>query len=248
MTTENRRGFVSRVKNHFQSKTMDGLVEIAPTIITIVVVVALIGYADTFIRPHMANIPPFHVLGRDLSLNFPGVGIVIGIIVSYIIGLLISSRIGANCMRGIDRLMLHIPFVKSVFGVSRQIMTSMTSQYNFSRVVFIEWPRENMIAMGFVTGRAYSDKTGESMAVVYVPTVPNPTSGNMALVLEDHIIETDMSVEDAMKLVFSGGISLPEDFALARVPFEHETPTFSSYGGFTVEKSRQATQEDAADS
>ena len=236
------------MKNHFQSKTMNGLIEIAPTIITVIVVVALIGYADTFIRPHMANIPPVVILDRSLSLDFPGIGIVIGIIVSYIVGLFISSRIGMNCMRGIDRLMLHIPFVKSVFGVSRQIMTSMTSQYNFSRVVFIEWPRENMIAMGFVTGRAYSDRTGQAMAVVYVPTVPNPTSGNMALVLEDHVIETDMSVEDAMKLVFSGGISLPEDFALARVPFDHEEPVFSSYGGFKVEKSRQTAREDAPES
>ena len=56
MTTRNR-GFVKTVKNHFQSKTMDGLVEIAPTLITIIVVVALIGYADTFIRPHLANVP-----------------------------------------------------------------------------------------------------------------------------------------------------------------------------------------------
>ena len=101
MATRNR-GFVNRVKNHFQSKTMDGLVEIAPTIITTIVVVALVGYADTFIRPHMANVPSVNVLGLSLSLNFPGVGIVIGIIVSYIIGLFISSRIGMNCMRGID--------------------------------------------------------------------------------------------------------------------------------------------------
>ena len=244
MTTGNR-GFPSRIKNHFQSKTMDGLVEIAPTLITIIVVVALVGYADTFIRPHLANVPPVDIAGLSLSLDFPGVGIVIGIIVSYIIGLFISSRIGMNCMRGVDRLMLYIPFVKSVFGVSRQIMTSMTSQYNFSRVVFIEWPRENMIAMGFVTGRAYSEQTDESLAVVYVPTVPNPTSGNMALVLEDHVIETDMSVEDAMKLVFSGGISLPQNFGLARVPFEHKTSIFSSYGGFTVERSREPTNEDA---
>lgn len=241
MTTQNR-SFVSRVRNHFQSKTVDGLVEIAPTLITIIVVVALIGYADTFIRPHLASVPPVHVLERSLSLDFPGVGIVIGIIVSYIIGLFISSRIGMNCMRGVDRIMLHIPFVRSVFGVSRQIMTSMTSQYNFSRVVFIEWPRENMIAMGFVTGRAYSERTGESLAVVYVPTVPNPTSGNMALVLEDYIIETDMTVEDAMKLVFSGGISLPENFALARIPVEDDSHTFDSFGGFKVEKSRQVGQ------
>ena len=234
-------GILSRIKNHFQSKTVDGLVEIAPALITIVVVVALVGYADGFLRPHLANIPPIQIWEWSVSLDLPGVGIVALIAVSYIVGLFISSGFGAKCMRGIDSLMRHIPFVKTVFGVSRQIMSSMTAQYNFSRVVFIEWPRENMIAMGFVTGRAYSERTKQALAVVYVPTVPNPTSGNMALVLEDHIIETDMSVEDAMKLVFSGGISLPEDFALARVPFEHESEVFSSYGGFKVEESRQAT-------
>lgn len=234
------------MKNHFQSKIVDGLVEIAPTLITLIVVFFLIGYADSYVRPLVDRFK-FSFIG-DRSLYFPGIGIVIGIAISYLIGLFISTRIGTKCMRGLDRLMLRIPFVRSVFGVSRQIMTSMTTQYNFSRVVFIEWPRENMIAMGFVTGRAYSEKTGESLAVVYVPTVPNPTSGNMALVLEDHIIETDMSVEDAMKLVFSGGISLPEDFALARVPFEHETPMFDSYGGFRVEKSRQTFRVDAPES
>ena len=237
---------LSRIKNHFQSKTVDGLIEIAPTLVTIIVVVALVGYADGFLRPHLANIPPVKVWGLSLSLDLPGVGLVALIIVAYIVGLFISSGFGAKCMRGIDSVMLRIPFVKTVFGVSRQIMSSMTAQYNFSRVVFIEWPRENMIAMGFITGRAYSDRTGESLAVVYVPTVPNPTSGNMALVLEDHIIETDMSVEDAMKLVFSGGISLPEDFALARVPFEHETDVFSSYGSFTVEASRRTKRRDDA--
>ena len=230
------RGFFYRIKSHFQSKTVDGLVEIAPTLITIIVIIVLIGYADSFIRPL-----PFV---KDRPWDFPGVGIIILVVASYVIGLSISSRVGAKSLRGIDTLMLRIPFVKSVFGVSRQIMSSMTSQYNFSRVVFIEWPRENMIAMGFVTGRAYSERTGDSMAVVYVPTVPNPTSGNMAIVLEDHIIETDISVEDAMKLVFSGGISLPENFALARVPVEEETPTFNAYGGFKVERSRQMSQDE----
>ncbi len=238
-----KEGIPSRIKNHFQSRTVDGLIEIAPTIVTLIVIFFLVGYADSYVKPFVDRFQ-FSFIG-DRSLYFPGIGVVIGIIVSYLIGLFISSGVGMKCMRGIDSLMLHIPFVKSVFGVSRQIMTSMTSQYNFSRVVFIEWPRENMVAMGFVTGRAYSERTGESLAVVYVPTVPNPTSGNMALVLEDHIIETDMSVEDAMKLVFSGGISLPEDFALARVPFEQDGHMFSSYGGFRVEKSRQMSSEDA---
>ena len=79
-----------------------------------------------------------------------------------------------------------------------------------------------MVAIGFVTGRAFSRSTSESIVVVYIPTVPNPTSGNMAFVLEDDIIETDLTVEDAMKLVFSGGIVLPEAVSLARVPIERQ--------------------------
>ena len=58
------------------------------------------------------------------------------------------------------------------------------------------------------------------MAVVYIPTVPNPTSGNLAIVNEDDIVETDLTVEDAMKLVFSGGIVLPDGISFARVPRE----------------------------
>ena len=72
--------------------------------------------------------------------------------------------------------------------------------------------------MGFVTGRVHSTERDESLALVYIPTIPNPTSGNMALVPEDDLLETNLSVEDAMKLVFSGGIVLPEAISLARVP------------------------------
>ena len=112
----------------------------------------------------------------------------------------------------------RIPVVKTIFGVTQQATTAITSQYNFSRVVFLEWPREGMAAMGFVTGRVHSADNADSLVLVYIPTVPNPTSGNMALILEDDIIETDLSVEDAMKLVFSGGIVLPDAVSLARVP------------------------------
>ena len=74
-----------------------------------------------------------------------------------------------------------------------------------------------MIAMGFVTGRMYSRERDMPLVVVYVPTVPNPTSGNMAFGDEDDVMETDLTVENAMKLVFSGGIVLPGNMSMARV-------------------------------
>ena len=82
-----------------------------------------------------------------------------------------------------------------------------------------------MVAVGFVTGRAYRENRNlgegeepQSLVVVYIPTVPNPTSGNLAFVMEDDLMETDLTVEDAMKLVFSGGIVLPDSVSMARLP------------------------------
>ena len=87
------------------------------------------------------------------------------------------------------------------------------------------------MSLGFVTGQAFRDsgnaantdgEEAQSLAVVYLPTAPNPTAGNLAVIVEDDLIETDITVEDAMKLVFSGGIVLPESIAMARVPRVHQ--------------------------
>lgn len=209
---EDNPNILKRVELHFQSKTVVGLIDLVPVLATLLVVLFLVNNADALVRPL-----PF-VAGQPW--DFYGVGLVVAIVGFYLLGLVISTRIGSRLSDLKDRLIGHIPVVGNIFGVTKQVMTSFTSQYTFSRVVFLEWPREGMIAMGFVTGRAYSARTRESMAIVYIPTIPNPTSGNMALVMEDDLIETDLNVDDAMKLVFSGGILLPEVLSFARVPRE----------------------------
>ena len=204
----------AKFESHVQGKTLAGLFELVPLIVTVVVLVVIIGYADSAVR----GLP----FVKDEPWDFWGVGMIVAIVVFYLVGVIIATRIGRFVMNLMDTVLNHIPVVKTILGVTKQAMATLTSKYQFTRVVFVEWPREGMVAMGFVTGRAYSSKTQESIVVVYIPTVPNPTSGNMALVPEDDIIETDLTVEDAMKLVFSGGIVLPETVSLARVPVERE--------------------------
>ena len=211
---ESDPGIWKRFEGHIQGKTLAGLIELVPLIVTVVVLVAIIGYADSAVRGL-----PF-VEGKPW--DFWGFGMIVAVVLFYVVGLIIATRIGRIAMDFKDTVFNHIPVVKIILGVTKQAMASLTSQYQFTRVVFIEWPREGMVAMGFVTGRALSRSTDESIVVVYIPTVPNPTSGNMAFVLEDDIIETDLTVEDAMKLVFSGGIVLPETVSLARVPIERQ--------------------------
>ena len=201
-----------RVERHIQGRTLAGLIDLVPLIVTIIVLVFIIDYADSFIKS----------LGfvQNRPWDFPGIGLVILVIVFYLAGLVLATGFGRKVMDFKDAAMSMIPIARTIFGVTQQATTVLTSQYNFSRVVFLEWPREGMAAMGFVTGRVFSPDHAQSLVLVYVPTVPNPTSGNMALVIEDDVMETDLTVQDAMKLVFSGGIVLPKTLALARVPRE----------------------------
>ena len=211
-----KRGGVGRffkgIETHIQRRTLGGLMELVPLVVTVFIIAFIVNKADDIIRP----LP--YIAGRPW--DFPGIGIAICVIVFYLVGVLISNTIGKKMMSVQDSVMNVIPVVKTVYGVTQKATEAMTSQYGFTRVAFLEWPREGMLAIGFVTGHAFSSAYNRSLAVVYIPTVPNPTSGNLALVNADDLIETDLTVEDAMKLVFSGGIVLPPTFALARAPRE----------------------------
>lgn len=191
---------------------------LVPILVTVFVLAFIIGHTDSFVRPL-----PF-VEGRPW--DFPGLGLIAIIVIFYLVGLLVSNTVGRRMMSAMDTVLSKVPVVKNVYGVTEQATTLLASDYNFSRVVFLEWPREGMVAIGFVTGRAFSQSGDHSLAIVYIPTVPNPTSGNMAFVNEDDLFETDLTVENAVKLIFSGGIVLPERLAMARLPREPQENEF----------------------
>ena len=225
--TEKQPNLFQRIGGHVQRRTLAGLLELLPILVTAFVIFYIMAKADEFIRPLVRDLPPEY--GRNL--DFPGIGIILAIIVFYLVGLIISVGFGRRLMGWMSEILRRLPVVKGVYGVTLQATSAITSQYNFSRVVFLEWPREGMIAMGFVTARVRAPATSAasasgveplSLAIVYIPTVPNPTSGNMALVVEDDLFETDLSVEDAMKLIFSGGIVPPDEVSLARLTRERQ--------------------------
>lgn len=225
---EARAGFLKQVDSHIQGRMVAGLIYLLPTLITVVVMLFLIGNADSLIRPL-----PF-ISGEPW--DFPGIGVVVLVVLIYLVGLLVWVKPGIKLLELMNMLLSRTPIVKSVFGVSQQAVAAFASQYNFSRVVFVEWPREGMIAMGFVTGRIYAPSKDWSVVAVYIPTVPNPTSGNMAFVIEDDVIETDLTVDGAMRLVFSGGIVLPEYLTLARLPRDPDAEPLRMIGRFESER------------
>lgn len=229
---------LQRVGRHFQGKMANGLLEVLPVLITVIVIVYIVNFIDGMMQPVINFLVErgldFPYMEEALSL--PGIGIVVGIIAFYAIGLFISMKPGKRATSFLVRSFGRIPVVKGIFGVTQQITSVITSDFGFSRVVFIEWPREGMIAMGFVTARVQASRGHKSLVMVYIPTIPNPTSGNMALVVEDDVMETDLAVEDAMRLIFSGGVVPPDDISIARMPGEEKRTDLDFLGRFYTDR------------
>ena len=213
--TPKKPNILDRIETHIQSNSLRGFIALIPLLVSGILVLFFVGKADGYVRQL-----PF-VEGRPW--DFLGIGLIVIVVVFYLVGLADSTPLGHKFMLFKDAVLSRIPLVKTFYQVTQQAVRSLTSSYTFTRVVFVEWPRDGMVAMGFVTGRVYSKDKDESLAVVYIPTVPNPTSGNMAFVHEDDVMETNINVDDAMRLVFSGGIVLPKELTLARAPREQQT-------------------------
>ena len=200
-TGEVRVNFLTRVEHHVWRRVVSGFLVVVPLALTFLVFRFVVTYLDNILRPRFTNTP----------LDFPGIGLVVILVALYLIGAIVSARLGRKAFDVQHAVLTKVPVIKSVYGVARQatdaLSTPMERQVN--RVVFIEWPRPGYRALGFVTGYVPSTDDHPMWVIVYVPTVPNPTSGNLAFVVEEEIIDTNISVEEAMKTVFSGGTIPP---------------------------------------
>ena len=189
-----------RLEHHVWTRIASGFLVLVPVLVTYLILRVLVGYFDGLFQPLVNSTP----------LDFTGFGVLVTVVAFYIVGAFFAGKRSQALQ---DAVLTKVPIVKSIYGVARQATEALSSPkgHHFSRVVFLEWPRPGVRAMGFVTGHIHApDEDSSAMVVVYIPTVPNPTSGMLAWVAEDELIETNFTVEQAMKAVFSGGIVLPD--------------------------------------
>lgn len=195
-----------RVERHVWRRIFAGFLVLIPLLATIFILSAVYRWLDE-------RFEPIVTIESISFLDVPGIGVAFTLVALYVVGVIVAARAGQKAFDWQNAVLSRIPVVKSIYGVAKQATDALVSPtgHRFSRVVFVEWPRPGVKALGFVTGHCHSpDAGGSLLLVVYIPTVPNPTSGNLAFVGEEDIVETDLSIEDAMKLVFSGGFVLPE--------------------------------------
>jgi uncharacterized membrane protein len=199
---------IARLQRHVGRRIVSGFLILIPLIITFLILRFVYVYVEGFFSP----------IVDEFAWTFPGIGVLITLFLLYITGAFLA---GKRVRAWEDSMLSRIPIVGSIYSVSRQSIDALSSTtgQHFSRVVFLDWPRPGVRAMGFVTGHLHTgiEESG-AMVVVYIPTVPNPTSGMLAWVPEADVISTDITVEEAMKAVFSGGIVLPSIDGTAGIP------------------------------
>ncbi len=192
-----------------------GLLAFAPLGITIWAIVWIIQRLDRLLLPRVIDWL-FPSLETTPSLP-PLVGALFTFMVILLSGVIVRHLFGHELLKIGERLLSRVPVARSIYGGVKQlfeaILASSSSRASFNRVVLVEYPRRGIYGMAFVTGyvrgplsKAFPDRR---LLNCFVPTTPNPTSGYYLLVPEDDVIELEMSVEDAFKMIMSAGLVTP---------------------------------------
>jgi uncharacterized membrane protein len=189
------------IVKHLKGRFIAGLFVVIPIGITLFILKFLFNFTDGILSSYLDQM--FSIItGRDL--HFPGLGIVTGAVVIYLAGLLATNILGTRILKLGDSLLTRIPLVSSIYSSSKQLTKVFREgKSSYRRAVFVEWPRPGVKAVGFVTAEV--ERNGERLVVVYVPTMPNPTSGFALFFREEDVADSGMTVEEALKFVVSGG-------------------------------------------
>ncbi len=213
--TRKREALPFRIKRHVWQSIARGFLILIPLFITILILRYLVGFAGSVISPFVG-----FVISRPFLEDIPGATLLVWaavtgsvLVVFYFLGMLVTGEKGQNRVAmAINAFLGRIPIVKSIYDVANQTTQALSTprENAFSRVVFLEWPRPGVRALGLVTGQCVLPHDERTMLVIYIATVPNPTSGMLAVIPEDEVVDAGISVEQAMKIIFSGGIVIPE--------------------------------------
>jgi uncharacterized membrane protein len=141
----------------------------------------------------------------------PVVATILMLIGLYILGWISTRVVGRQLVNAIENLINRIPLVQKIYGSARKIIATLNQENTkMDRVVLIEFPNETMKTVGFVTKIIREKNSGQELAAVYVPTTPNPTSGYLEIIPTDRLVNTDLTVEQAMTFIVSGGTVGPD--------------------------------------
>ncbi|UWQ09207.1 DUF502 domain-containing protein [Aliiroseovarius crassostreae] len=231
MTDPNHRSkwrLFTGLRNNF----LAGLVVVAPIAVTMWLIWTFVGWIDSWVLPFVpaayhpdALIDRFFgdsewfrwVFGEDVRVNVRGLGVVVFLIFTVIVGWITKGLIGRSFLAWGERIVDRMPVVRSLYNGLKQIAETVFNQSTeakFDKACLVEYPRKGIWAIAFISTKAKGEidariPVDEDIISVFLPTTPNPTSGFLLFVPRHSVVELDMTVEDSAKLVISAGLVYP---------------------------------------
>ena len=152
---------------------------------------------------------PETLIGRPL----PGLGVLLAIGIVFTLGIAAQSVIGRQLVRLYEAVLQQVPLLSSLYNGLKQLLEQLfSSRRGFEAVVLLQWPREGIWCVGFVTGDAHvKSLDGREWVNIFLPTTPNPTTGYYLMCPKDEVVDTKLPVETGFKLLMSAGIVSPEE-------------------------------------
>lgn len=200
----------SRLGKHLRNRLMSGLLVLIPLAVTFFILNLLFStftaFARPLLRPWTDKLPNY-----ILTL----IALVVTVVLIYLVGVIATHLVGRRLIHWGETILMKMPIVKSIYASSKQVVETFSSSTSeaFQAVVLIEFPRRGARALGFVTGQI-TDPEGHVFYHVFVATTPNPTSGFLILFPQADVQFTDISIEDGIKMIVSGGMLAPENYHL----------------------------------
>mgnify|MGYP002725630432 CR=1 FL=1 len=190
-----------------------GILVIAPISITLYLAWLFIGFVDSKVTP---LIPVNYNPETYLPFALPGLGLVILVLVLTLTGALTAGFMGRLWTRFSERMLARMPVIRNIYSAVKQILETVLADHSkaFREAVLVEYPRRGIWAIAFITGRTEGEVqnvTEEECINIFLPTTPNPTSGFLLFVPKKDLVHLSMTVEEAIKMVISGGIITPPD-------------------------------------
>ena len=212
---------LGRIWYSFKRDFATGVIVVFPLAITFWVVYKLWNLMDRPVRSLVSRIlnllvgAPAASGSTAVQYVYPGLGILLMLLTLWLFGILARSLFGRQLVALGEKLLSRLPFVRTIYGAVKQLLMAIfgDKKDKFAGAVLFEYPRKGTWAIGFVTSTARGEPqevTNEEVLNVFLPTTPNPTSGYLLMVPKKDVRPLRMSVEDAARLIISGGLAMPE--------------------------------------
>jgi len=214
----------SRVLDTIRVHFISGILVVVPIILTYIVLKFLFESIDGILQP---------ILERVLGYSIYGLGVLTTILLIILAGVFTRNFLGARVYRIGEKILVRMPIIRPVYSAAKQLLEAVTmpSMNSFKEVVLVEYPRRELYALGFISNRIRCDIAGalREYVSVFIPSTPTPISGMVIMVPGDQVTTVDMTIEEGVKFLVSGGVASPELIK------KKEYPALDSSGEITGE-------------